>query len=444
MAPRNGNPTPYEQTIRWLYDHLPAYQRIGKQAFKKDLTNIRLLCSALGQPHTKFPSIHIAGTNGKGSVAHMLAAIFQAAGYRTGLYTSPHLVDFRERIKVNGRMISKNSVIAFTRRIQRLAPEVRPSFFEMTVALAFDHFRRQRVDIAIVETGLGGRLDSTNIITPLLSVITNISLEHCDMLGDTLAAIAGEKAGIIKPGVPVVIGRRHPETAPVFEAKAAKENAPLRFAEDNYTVSRDEYLAGRRSLALLPANGGKPVSLRPGLTAAYQVENVRTVLAAIDALPSTAGIGARRSDVIKGIENVVALTGFSGRWQLIGTEPAIILDGAHNTAGIQALLPQLSATPYDHLHIVYGCVQDKDLDTILPLLPDNASYYLTEPDVERKKPLDSLVEAFGKAGRQIAFADPSPKRALAEAKRHASGKSLILITGSLFLLGSFLPHRGGR
>jgi len=428
----------YREAIDFLYEQLPAYQRIGKAAFKKDLTNIKALCALLDQPQEKFRSIHIAGTNGKGSVSHMLASVFQEAGYKVGLYTSPHLFDFRERIKVSGQMISKNSVIHFLKRIKAHLTTIQPSFFEITVAMAFDHFNRQKVDIAIIETGLGGRLDSTNILIPELSVITNIGFDHMNMLGDSLKLIAGEKAGIIKPGVPVLIGKDQKETRAVFKKTAKDKRANLHYIEEIVTCLNNSYSNGERILKLQWKGHGSSFTLKPDLIAAYQSENINTALSAIRLINRDSTFKISAAHLKDGLENVMRNTGFAGRWQVLRKEPLIILDGAHNEPGLEQAVLQLKEEKRKDIHILYGCVSDKDLDMILGILPKEATYYLTRPPVQRAKPLDELESTFRQKGFNVELSMKEPMKCLEAARKKASQDSLILITGSIFLVGAVL------
>jgi len=428
----------YREAIDFLYEQLPAYQRIGKAAFKKDLTNINALCSKLGNPHNKFRSIHIAGTNGKGSVSHMLSSVFQEAGYTVGLYTSPHLFDFRERIKVNGKLIPKNSVIHFLARIKDSLEEIRPSFFEITVAMAFDHFSRKKVDIAIIETGLGGRLDSTNIITPELSVITNIGLDHMDMLGDSLEKIAVEKAGIIKQGIPVVIGKKQRETFPVFRKVADSKNAELHYSNDIVKVLENDYNNGKRKLTMQWQANRERFQIEPDLLAAYQTENAISTIGAVHLINARGFFRIPDSALVKGLESVMLNTGFAGRWQVINQNPLIILDGAHNEPGLKQAVIQLKKEQKKDIRIIYGCVMDKDLEMILGILPAKATYYLTQPHVQRARPFEQLATAFRASGKLVKFSSQNPIACLAEARKSADNETLILITGSIFLVGAML------
>jgi dihydrofolate synthase/folylpolyglutamate synthase len=405
---------------------------MGSAAFKKDLTNTIALCEALGNPHTKFKSIHIGGTNGKGSVSHMLAAVLQAAGYKTGLYTSPHLYDFRERIKIDGQMVGEDYVIDFVERIKPLVEEIQPSFFEITVAMAFDYFARQGVDIAVIEVGLGGRLDSTNIITPQLSVITNIGMDHTNMLGHSLPEIAVEKAGIIKKEVPVVIGERHPETGPVFIEKARQQEAPLYFAEDQLEVKSWEWTSDFISITVLDKVQRTTATYQLDLPGIYQAKNLKTVLQSIHILLRQ-GWNITSDHIKKALLSVKKRTGLHGRWEVIHHEPDIVLEVAHNEDGLRQMLQHLEQLSYRQLHIVYGMVKDKEVDPVLALLPKDAFYYFTQAHIPRALAAGELVEKAGTFGLKGA-AYPEVNTALHAAKQAAAKDDLVLVCGSIFLV----------
>lgn len=429
----------YQATIDYLFTKLPAYQRVGKSAFKKDLTNIIALCEHLGHPHKKIKSIHIAGTNGKGSTAHILASIFQEAGYKTGLYTSPHLIDFRERIKLNGEYISKQAIIGFVKKIQPLIDKIKPSFFEITVAMAFYTFARKNVDIAIIETGLGGRLDSTNIIQPLMSLITNIGLDHQQFLGETIKEIAFEKAGIIKATTPVIIGDRNKTTAKIFKKKAKAEKAPLTFAEDELCIEKFELTANYAKYSVKELNGKKQVKLKCALKGHYQQKNVLLAIAAVQQLNKLNDEICISDKQLKlGLKHVVSNTKFWGRWQIVQTKPSIVLDCAHNVEGIQSIRKHLKLEQFKQLHIVYGCVGDKDVQSIAQLLPKKAKVYITQPTVQRARPYKSTSKAFKKAGFKVTASDSDISVVLKAAQQNASKNDLILITGSVFLVADVL------
>jgi len=423
----------YLQTIEYLFSRLPMYSRIGAAAFKKDLTNTITLCEYLGNPHHKFKSIHIAGTNGKGSVSHMLAAILQTAGYKTGLYTSPHLKDFRERIKVNGNEIKEKFITDFTEKIKPLIEEIEPSFFEITVAMAFDYFAEQKVDVAVVEVGLGGRFDSTNIITPELSVITNIGWDHMNILGDSLEKIAFEKAGIIKAGVPVVIGETLKETKTIFDTIAVEQNAPLHLAAEERNVAGWEWQ--KHELIVEVAEQGKTDHKKyhldlPGI---YQSKNLLTVLEACSVLKER-GYKLNEDDIRHGLQKTKNITGLHGRWEIIHESPTIILDVGHNEDGIKQIIQQIELTKHHDLHIIIGMVKDKEIDTVLSLLPHTANYYFTQADIPRALPAETLKEKAGKFnlnGNTVADVN----EAIREAKSIAHKDDLILVCGSVFLVG---------
>ena len=422
----------YAQTLDYLFSQLPMFQRQGAPAFKKDLTNTLALCELLGNPQHKFKSIHIAGTNGKGSVSHMLASVFQTAGYKVGLYTSPHLKDFRERIKINGEMVSEQSVIDFVAKYKASFEEIKPSFFEMTVALAFDHFAKNKVDIAIIETGLGGRLDSTNIITPELSVITNIGYDHQQFLGDTLPEIAGEKAGIIKPTIPVVIGEFQQETAEVFEAKARETNSRLRFANREWEV-RSQQLEDDRLLLHLRHYDGMELELESQLSGPHQAKNLITALEVARTL-SDNGWNVTRDDFKAGIKSVVTNTGLQGRWQVIGRGPLIIADTGHNREGLEPNIKRLlSNRNPKQIHFVWGMVNDKDVAKTFEMLPAKANYYFCRPNVPRGLDVLFLERTAKERGlKHIPF--PSVSEALRAAKSLAKREDIIYVGGSTFVV----------
>jgi len=400
----------YQETTNWMFNQLPMYQLQGASAYKEDLTNIKLLAAHLDNPQNELKCIHVAGTNGKGSTSHMLSSVLQEAGYKVGLYTSPHLKDFRERIKINGKEISEDFVIDFVAKHKSFFEANDMSFFEMSVGLAFDYFAEEKVDIAIIEVGLGGRLDATNIITPLVSVITNIGLDHTQFLGNTLEAIAGEKAGIIKPNIPVVIGEYTDETKPVFLAKAEENNAPIYFASD---LIDQIYLSD--------------------LIGDYQFHNKKTVQQTISILNNETNFKISVEQLKEGLLHVVKNTGLQGRWQQLGESPKIICDTAHNKHGLSVVMNQLKNEKYEKLHIVLGVVNDKDLDSILPLFPKEAQYYFCNPDSSRALPAETLknvAEKFSLIGEKY----DSVEIAFAEAKKNASENDFIYVGGSTFVV----------
>ena len=424
----------YQQTIVYLYTQLPMYSRIGAAAYKEDLHNTITLCRAIDNPQQKFKSIHIAGTNGKGSTSHMLAAILQQAGYKTGLYTSPHLKDFRERIKINGEMISKEFVVDFVEKTKTISEEIKPSFFELTVAMAFDYFEKEKVDIAVIETGLGGRLDSTNIITPILSIITNIGYDHMDILGDTLEKIAAEKAGIIKSNVPVVIGEYLPETKNIFLEKAATENAPVYFAQDEYAVSNINYTSALLTCDVKNLEHNITETFECDLNGLYQTKNLKTVLYA-EGILMQLGFNIKNEEEKFALKHVKKLTGLYGRWDVIAQHPTIILDVAHNEDGIKQLLEQLAIVKPDKakLHIIIGMVKDKDVTRILSILPKEANYYFSNAHIERAMPHQILKEkatGFNLAGQS--FDDVNV--AIQTAKSNTASDDIIIVCGSVFLI----------
>jgi dihydrofolate synthase/folylpolyglutamate synthase len=435
MNPSTEKKSLYQQTLDYLFDQLPMFQRIGPAAFRKDLTNTLALCEYLGHPERQFPSVHIAGTNGKGSTAHLLAAIFTARGLKTGLYTSPHYRDFRERIKIDGKYISRRRIVDFVAKHRDLFEQVKPSFFEWTVALAFFHFALEKVDIAIIETGLGGRLDSTNVITPLLSVITNISFDHQEFLGNTLPVIAAEKAGIIKPGVPVVIGETQQETQPVFDAKAQKMQSPVFYADQHYQAIPLEKTGSHTFYQVL--KDGQPCFDRLPLEhlGDYQQRNLSTALQAVEVLDAHFSFLAPNGnkDVTQGLSRLKSLSGFLGRWEIIAHRPTILLDSAHNEGGIRLAVEGLKSMEFKHLHIVFGTVADKSLNEVLPLLPQTATYYFAKANIPRGKNAALLQEEaaqFGLHGKAYA----SVRHALEAAKRKAKPEDLIFVSGSIFVV----------
>ena len=422
----------YKETLDYMFTKLPMYQRTGKAAYKATLDTTLALDAYFNHPHKKFKSIHVAGTNGKGSVSHTIASVLQSAGYKVGLYTSPHLRDFRERIKVNGEVVMEDYVVDFVRKHQRKFEELCPSFFEMTVAMAFDYFAEQEVDIAVVEVGLGGRLDSTNIITPLLSVITNISKDHTGFLGSELSQIAGEKAGIIKEGIPVIIGEKQEELIDVFKRIAFDRNSNLKFSEDHYKIQSYDLVDGKRNLIYKTCDDNSSVNLLCDLLGSYQIKNIRTALCVFDELNKQAWNVSEES-VKQGIAGVVDKTGLLGRWQTIGSKPNIICDTGHNIAGIKEILAQIESMDYRNLHIVFGMVDDKDIDEILELMPKNASYYFCCANIPRalnQNILAAKAKTYDLAGNIYS----SVNAALETAKRNAHENDLVFVGGSTFVV----------
>jgi dihydrofolate synthase/folylpolyglutamate synthase len=430
----------YQETLNYLYTQLPVFTRVGASAYKADLGNTIELCRRLDNPQHKFKSIHIAGTNGKGSTSHMLAAVLQIAGYKTGLYTSPHLKDFRERIRINGEMISERTVIDFVTQHRNDFDEIAPSFFEMTVALAFDVFAKEKVDIAVIETGLGGRLDSTNIITPLLSVITNIGWDHMNLLGDTLPKIAAEKAGIIKPGIPVIIGEKQDEVTDVFIRKAEKENANIKFASDLFEVKAESEKQKAESdlidVDIIHNSSLTTYHLQLDLIGTYQLKNIKTVLAAVDELRQQ-DYTITDDHIKTALRQVKTLTGLHGRWETIGTNPLTICDTGHNPEGIAEVLKNIDAVNYKQLHFVIGMVNDKDISKVLSMLPQNATYYFCRPDIPRGLEAESIkqqAEGFGLHGEVY----PSAKAALIAAQKAAGTNDLVFAGGSTFVVAEVI------
>lgn len=409
------------------------FSRIGAAAYKADLTNTIRLCNTLGNPQHKFKSIHVAGTNGKGSTSHMLAAILQTAGYKTGLYTSPHLKDFRERIKVNGEMVSEEFVILFTERIRPRIEEIEPSFFEITVAMAFEYFAQQEVDIAIIETGLGGRLDSTNVIVPELSIITNIGWDHMNLLGNSLEKIAAEKAGIIKETIPVVVGEVIPETISIFEETAYEKNAPLSIAERKRHITDWNWEKHELVVEVASEHQTDRKIYHLDLQGVYQTKNLLTVLEACSILQQK-GWKLDNDAIQQGLKHTKKITGLHGRWEVVHTSPLVVMDVAHNADGIRQLVHQAELISHDQLHIIIGMVKDKDIDRVLSLLPKTANYYFTKAQIPRALPENELME---KAGKLKLKGDsfPDVNEALEFALQHTHPDDLIIICGSVFLVG---------
>jgi dihydrofolate synthase/folylpolyglutamate synthase len=418
----------YAETVRYLYDSLPMYQRIGVAAYRKDLHNTLRLCEGLGDPHRTFRSVHVAGTNGKGSSSHMIASVLQEAGFSVGLYTSPHLKSFTERIRVGGHEIEREAVVDFVNRVWPLLEEVKPSFFETTVAMAFDYFRVRQVDVAVIEVGLGGRLDSTNVITPEVSLITNIGWDHMDILGSTLSEIAMEKAGIIKKGVPVVISERQPQVERVFADKASEDGSPLHFASDRFMVSQHE------DLTFSVSDRGRPVFTRLSLPlkGAYQCHNVGGVMQTLEVL-NARRISFSREAVHTGLEKVVVNTGLKGRWQILGHNPLVICDTAHNPDGIREVVRQLGLTPGGRRHMVLGVVKDKDVGAVLRLLPTDANYYFCQAKVPRALPAVELAQVARGLGLQ-GDSYNSVSKAVQAARSAAGRNDIVFIGGSTFVV----------
>ena len=434
----------YSETTEYLFSQLPMFERIGDKGYKSGLENTLSLDVHFGHPHSAYKTIHIAGTNGKGSCSSMIAAMLQTAGYRVGLYTSPHLVDFRERIRVNGRMMSEQYVIEFVDKERKFFEKLHPSFFEITTAMAFKYFHDMKVDIAVIETGLGGRLDCTNIINPILSVITNISFDHMQFLGNTLEKIAGEKAGIIKHGVPVVIGNATSETRTVFEKMAYENNADILFAQDddNNEVKKVQAIDDSTLLYYTKSFG----DVKSSLMGNYQKENVNTVLVALKVLmkmgylsecATEKGREDMRREISDAFTNVAKLTGLSGRWQTVKTTPRVVCDTGHNLAGWQYLSRQLGEVKCKQMHIVFGMVNDKDIDSIIKMLPKKAIFYFTEADTHRALPWMEIQEkAIANGFHGTGY--PTAKEAFAAALRHAAHDDFVFVGGSSYVVADFL------
>jgi len=422
----------YRKTLEFLFSALPMYQRIGQAAYKANLDNTIALDNYFNHPHKQFKTIHVAGTNGKGSVSHMLSAILNKAGYRTGLYTSPHLLDFRERIRIDGEMIPQNEVVQFVREHKDIIKRVQPSFFEMTVAMSLDYFRRKKVDIAVIETGMGGRLDSTNIITPVVSVITNIGLDHTQFLGDSLEKIAAEKAGIIKPFVPVVIGEFQEETHSVFSHFAEKNNTKLSIAEQIFTPVSCHINEETHLQTLKIRLGNETVEYSTDLLGCCQVRNLPAVLQTIEVLRS-AGLPVPDEALFSGIRQVKKLTGLRGRWEILGHDPLIVCDTAHNREGVKMVIDQIGNTRHHVLHFIIGMVNDKDIQPVLSILPGDAKYYFTRASVPRALDHEELCREGIKAGLR-GKAYPSVANAIEAARKNAGNEDMIFIVGSTFVV----------
>ncbi len=422
----------YSDTLDYIFSQLPMYQRIGKSAYKANLNTSLALDQYFGHPHKKFKSVHVAGTNGKGSVSHSIATVLQKSGMKVGLYTSPHLRDFRERIKINGQMISEEAVVRFVEKHKEKFQSLKASFFEMTVALAFHHFAKNQVDIAIVEVGLGGRLDSTNIISPLVSVITNISKDHTHLLGTDVEKIAMEKAGIIKPETPVVVGEKQEKTETVFRTVAKERKSNLQFANDSYQVVNVETKDKSQDLKIRNLQNNDTFWVSCDLLGKYQQKNLVTTLCVCEVLRKT-GLLVSDSHILEGLANVVQETGFWGRWQILGENPKIIGDTAHNSAGIKEVLEQLKSINYKNLHIVLGMVNDKNIGEILSIMPQKAKYYFTKADIPRalhQNDLQQVANAYALTGNAYS----SVQKALAQAKLEAENEDLIFVGGSTFVV----------
>lgn len=427
----------YLETVNYLYQNLPMFQRDGKSAYKENLDNIRALTKEKNNPETNFRTIHIAGTNGKGSVSHMLASVLQKAGHKTGLFTSPHLFDFRERIRIDGEMVPEQFIVTFIEENRRLIEHIKPSFFEMTALMAFDYFAKEKVDIAVIETGLGGRLDATNIIIPILSIITNISLDHTDILGNTITKIAYEKAGIIKEGVPVVIGESCAGSEDVFRQCASENNSNILFADKLYSVTSFYAIDNKQMIKIIDKRNNSSENYQLDLLGDYQQKNVCTVLCAINELIAL-GIQIEKRNILDGLSCAASTTGLKGRWQILNKDPLIVADTAHNEAGLMNTMQQLQKYDYKKLHIVFGMVVDKDISKVLALMPKDAKYYFTKADLPRsmnEKQLQLLAFNYQLNGNDYENVSLACEAALKSSK---SG-DMIYVGGSTFVVAEAIP-----
>ncbi|MBN2174318.1 MAG: bifunctional folylpolyglutamate synthase/dihydrofolate synthase [Bacteroidales bacterium] len=426
----------YNQTLHYLFTRLPMFQRIGAAAYKADLTQTIAICNKLGHPEKKFKSIHVAGTNGKGSVSHLIASILQEQGYRVGLYTSPHMKDFRERIKINGRKIPEKEVIDFVGNNQVAFKNLEPSFFEYTFGMAVKHFADENVDVAVMETGMGGRLDSTNVVDSVISIITNIGYDHMQFLGDTLSKIAAEKAGIIKYKIPVVIGQTQEETSKVFVKAAQKSSSEIYFADQNFKILEqakpDDAYDHPLKMILQHIQTGRKIDLNCPLNGNYQVKNLITVLQSVEII-KTLGFKISQPSIQKGTKNVIKNTGLMGRWQVIARKPLTICDAAHNADGMKEVINQISRINFDKLHFVLGVVNDKNIEGLLQIMPANAMYYFCKADIPRGLDANQLKDLASKYGLK-GLAHHSVQEALISARNNSKDDDLIFITGSTFVV----------
>ncbi|MCK9199236.1 MAG: bifunctional folylpolyglutamate synthase/dihydrofolate synthase [Bacilli bacterium] len=426
----------YEETINYLFTFLPMFQRIGAAAYKSDLSNTIALMEALDNPQNKFKSIHVAGTNGKGSTSHLLASLLREKGLKVGLHTSPHLKDFRERIRVNGVMVEKDWVVDFVEKNKSIIEEIQPSFFETAVAMAFKYFEEQKVDIAIIEVGMGGRLDSTNVLSPLLSVITNISFDHTEFLGKDLASIAGEKAGIIKDNTPVVIGQTQEETAPVFIKRAKEHNSNISFADQIYSIRNPINKDAKLMVDVYKKDDLLYKDLVSVLSGNYQLKNITTVICAIEELGKI-GYHFSEEELRAGFLNLQTNAPLMGRWQTLSTNPLTICDTGHNEDGLSYVIEQINQTPHNNLHFVLGMVNDKDIDKVLSMLPRKAHYYLCKADIPRGLDVEILAEKAKQAGL-IYSIYKSVKEALNAAQRNAKENDLVFVGGSTYTVAEIV------
>ena len=434
-----GASTAYRETMAYLYERLPMFSRQGKAALKPDLTNTLKLCKALDDPQEQFKSIHIAGTNGKGSTSHMMAAVLQEHGYKIGLYTSPHLIDFRERILINGKAVSEDWVVAFVAKHKEIIEQIQPSFFEITVAMAFQVFKEEEVDIAVIETGLGGRLDSTNVITPILSIITNISYDHKDLLGNTLKEIAKEKAGIIKTLVPVVVGEQHDETESVFFETAIRKQTTIYYAEALWDLVRTGQSDSYQYFKAVRKAHREMYDLQTDILGTYQQHNIKTVLAAVETLVANQGLDLSLSITLRALTKVKRLTVLRGRWERLGSEPLIIADVGHNAAGIKEVMAQWQQVDAVKKHIVAGFVNDKDIDEALALFPKDCTYHFCNASIPRALPVESIrpiAEAHNLQGNYYSSVADAVKGAFVM----MNDQDAMLITGSFFIVGEAIEY----
>jgi dihydrofolate synthase/folylpolyglutamate synthase len=421
----------YQETLDYLYSYLPMFQRIGAAAYKEDIYNTVELMKALGNPEKKFKSIHVAGTNGKGSSSHLLASILREKGLKVGLHTSPHLKDFRERIKINNKMCSEEFVVKFVENNKELIERIKPSFFETAVAMAFTYFAQENVDIAIIEVGMGGRLDSTNVINPLSCLITNISFDHTQFLGNSLAEIAGEKAGIIKENTPVVISQSQEETKNVFIAKANEKNSPISFADSYLSCENVNHSCGEMRLDIYKNGEKRLENLKSPLAGYYQQKNILGVIALIDTLNQYHNFNISEENIINGIENLSTNFPIAGRWQILCNKPLTICDTGHNEDGLKYVIEQIKNTPHQKLRFVLAMVNDKDVNKVLSMLDKNAEYYLSQANIPRALPVDDLAEKAQQAGLCFTKYD-TISQALAKAQEDAKENDLVFVGGSTF------------
>ncbi len=427
----------YEETLAWMFEQIPMYQRTGKAAYKVDLELTHKIDQHLGFPHTSFKSVHVAGTNGKGSVSHILASVLQTAGYKTGLYTSPHLKDFRERIRVNGTMVEEQFVVEFIDQYKDFFLDVQPSFFEMTVAMAFDYFRKQQVDIAVIEVGMGGRLDSTNIIQPKVTAITNIGLDHTQYLGNTIEEIAKEKGGTIKQNTPVVIGETAEKTEPLFREIAKEKEAPIKFADQEFVIQNREVVDEVfHQYDISNSKGSYLEGLQTDLMGSYQAKNILTALQVLENMKQK-GYRVEEEHIRNGLKHVCENTGFRGRWFVLSRKPLIVCDTAHNREGLQYVMEQLNSMKAEKIHFVLGFVSDKNLDNVMDLFPKRGQYYFTKADIPRALDEGVLAEIAGKYNlKGQTFAKVT--MALEAAKKNASASDMIYVGGSTFIVSEVI------